>query len=472
MLDSWADAIDAIATSASDSSVEQVISTGRERVRWRTLPERIRALALVHPNKPAFRDASETLTLDGLVRSAELVATSLREDGLGVGDRVAILADGSIDVPVATLATLMVGGVVVPLDPRHPAPYRVAVVSTAGLCRVLTSDVDVRPEWTGVPVATISHLRGEDRCGRAVVRSGRAGPAFLVYSAGSAVRPRAVTYDHSEVMQAAADEAARLGFCDGDDWVATQPDTGAMSPWEMWAAPLSGGCTILAPGVQSDPVELVRLIEGDSIAVVSVTARERAELSDVVEEGTHLVSTAARPAEIADIESVLAGHAGVTSFSVLGDPDTGLEAVVVAPGLTSVRDLIRMLRNALPERHMPRVTLSVAESAGADLEGLRRCEREVRRLWAQTLDISAVPMDTPFFDLGGDSYLLFTVLNGLRSGGWKDVDMADLFAHPTVRSLSNRLDRPETCVSSARDVSDNRSSRRAAVAARRGRGTR
>ena len=505
LLDQWAEALDELAASSSDRSLTEVISVSPRGSTWRTLPERIGALAREHPDRPAFCSTSASLTLGELHRASGRVAGWLRAEGLRPGDRVGVFTDDSTAVPIATLATLMAGGVVVSLEPRHPAPYRTAVISAAALRFVLTPRPDVRPEWSEIRVQSVSTLLEDAPSEGPASLSGRAGVAFLVYDTGSALRPRASAYDHQSVMRTAADVGAVMDLSVGDLWLVTRPATGAMSPWEMWTAPLNGGCTILASGIQHEPGELLRLITGKAVAVVGVTGREARELAEVVGDAARLVSATRSGGEIAlqsatgeslgrvgdldtrpaaqrevtvdgvpvdpaDIESLLVGSAGVISCSVRWDPDERLRAVIATTATqSSVRGLNRILRSSLPEAMVPRVTLTETEMMATTTTQQQHLEREIRRLWSQVLKLPDVPLDTPFFDLGGDSLLLFSVLSGLRKEGWTDVAMTDLFAHPTVRSLSIRLGQPEPAQGAG--TPDGTQSRHGAIAARRGRRT-
>lgn len=438
LLDSWAKAVDALAAAPSDGSVTELLAVGHAPSGWRTLPERIRELADEQPDRPAFRDAAGTATREELVQASDAVAARLRAEGVGPGDRVGVLADGTVGVPIATLAILAVGGVVVPLDPRHPSPYRRAVIAEAGVRRILTPHPDVRPDWAGTPVDAVSSLRAHPPAELGPAGSGRAGLAFLVYDGGSALLPRAAAYDHSDVMNSASDAAALLGLVAGD-WAMTWTGEGAMSPWEMWIAPLSGGLTVL-PSAAPDE-------------------------TGVVDDTDSLLAGAGVVIDPADIERVLTGRPGVTSCVVRADPTHGLHAVVSVSAPMPVRDLTRVLRSALPERLVPRVSLAEHETlpdAGRQL----KCEQDIRMLWSQVLGLRDVPLDTPFFDLGGDSLLLFAVLSGLRGDGWTHVDMTDLFAYPTVRSLSRRLSRPAPAAPAPGPQGTART-RRDAVAARR-----
>jgi acyl carrier protein len=176
------------------------------------------------------------------------------------------------------------------------------------------------------------------------------------------------------------------------------------------------------------------------------------------------------PVDPADIESLLRGSAGVISCSVRWDPDERLRAVIETTAMqSSVRRLNRILRSSLPEAMVPRLTLTETEMMATTTTQQQHLEREIRRLWSLVLKLRDVPVDTPFFDLGGDSLLLFSVLDGLRKEGWTNVAMTDLFAYPTVRSLSIRLAQPEPAQGAGSPGGTQ--SRREAMAARRGRRT-
>jgi non-ribosomal peptide synthetase component F len=504
LLDQWAACLDVLAASSSDAPLRELLAVIPRLSTWRTLPERISELAREHPDRPAFRDASSCLGLGDLDRASRRVADRLRAEGLHAGERVGVLIDDSVAVAIAILGTLTAGGVVVPLDPRHPAPYRAAVISAAAVRRVLTSRPDARPEWGAVRALAVSELLAEDSSGEEhPPRSGRAGLAFLVHDAGSALRPAATAHDHESVMRTATEVGALLGLSAGDDWLLTRPATGAAAPWEMWAAPLNGGCTIIAPGAQHEPDELARLAARESVAVVGLTRREARDLAGLVRRRGQLVSVSragtettlwsaagerlgrvgdggnlpagsgkvvvdGAPVDPADIEGPLLGEPGLASCVVRQEHDGSLIAVVQTTAQqTSVRDLIRILRSSLPEGLVPRVTLTETMPATGTRQQ-REVEPEVRLLWSQVLDLPDVPLDTPFFDLGGHSLLLFAVLRGLRNQGWATIEMTDLLAHPTVRSLSRRLCQPEPGEPAGRP--EGAQLRRAPIAARRARG--
>jgi len=67
-------------------------------------------------------------------------------------------------------------------------------------------------------------------------------------------------------------------------------------------------------------------------------------------------------------------------------------------------------------------------------------EKAIATVWNDVLALSDVGIDNNFFDIGGDSLLLTRVLSELNKLDGVSVKMSDLFAYPTVRTLSNFID--------------------------------
>lgn len=478
LLNQWAATLDALSGLPSDMPVTALLGAVNQAAPWRTLPERIGALADEHPDRLAFRDASTHLTLKELYQSSQRVACRLHAEGLCVGDRVGVLVDDSVHVAVAILATLMASGVLIALDPRHPAPYRAAVLSTETVQFVLTSQPDARPEWADLHALSISELlRGTSVGEIPETCSGRVGTAFVVYGTGSALRPTSTAYSHDAVLRTATEFADLLRLTVGDEWLVTRPATGAAAPWEMWAAPLKGGCTIIAPGIQHDPDKFARVTKNESIAVVGSTRNEVCDLAEIIRGRGRLVVATRTDTEItlwsaagdrigqsahsanrngpaallevegilvdsADIELPLLAYPGVTSCVVRQQDDHTLQAVIGTndaqiPGPR----LTRFLRSSSPEALVPEIVLAETTAISKGPQQLR-VESEICQMWSRVLAVREVPLDTPFFDLGGNSLMLFAVLSDLKKLGWTTIDMTDLFAHPTIRSLSKRLNKP------------------------------
>ncbi|MDG4780087.1 acyl carrier protein [Micromonospora sp. WMMD961] len=66
---------------------------------------------------------------------------------------------------------------------------------------------------------------------------------------------------------------------------------------------------------------------------------------------------------------------------------------------------------------------------------------QVTAAWANALDVPVadVPLDTNFFEAGGDSLLLIVVLEELEGLTDRPLEAADLFQHNTVRAQTELL---------------------------------
>jgi non-ribosomal peptide synthetase component F len=170
--------------------------------------------------------------------------------------------------------------------------------------------------------------------------------------------------------------------------------------------------------------------------------------------------------ELGEIEAAIAGHERIREARVVAHTDDAgtkrLAAYYVAheEAALPARELSEYLGAKLPPWMMPSVYLQIpafpltpngkvdyaalpaplagstcngAESTGTDLE------QEVAGAWRKALGADHVGLDDNFFDIGGNSLLLVSVHAKLQAMLNRKIPVAELFAHTTVRALSERL---------------------------------
>jgi amino acid adenylation domain-containing protein len=170
--------------------------------------------------------------------------------------------------------------------------------------------------------------------------------------------------------------------------------------------------------------------------------------------------------ELGEIEAAIAGHERIREARVVAHTDEAgtkrLAAYYVAheDAALPARELSEYLSKRLPPWMMPSVYLQIpafpltpngkvdfaalpaplagsacngAETTGTDLE------REVAGAWRKALGADHVGLDDNFFDIGGNSLLLVSVHARLQTMLNRRIPVAELFAHTTVRALSERL---------------------------------
>jgi hypothetical protein len=64
----------------------------------------------------------------------------------------------------------------------------------------------------------------------------------------------------------------------------------------------------------------------------------------------------------------------------------------------------------------------------------------VAAVWAEALGVASIDPEIGFFDLGADSTTVLRVVGVLRDR-WPKLRVVDIFAHPSVNSLSRLLAR-------------------------------
>ncbi|WP_049564743.1 amino acid adenylation domain-containing protein [Streptomyces sp. SBT349] len=86
------------------------------------LGDLVRAAASNWPDRPAVHDGRSGLTFGELERQARVLAAWLAGQGVGAGDRVAVLAEKCALMPVLAIGIWKCGAVYVPLDAAQPDP--------------------------------------------------------------------------------------------------------------------------------------------------------------------------------------------------------------------------------------------------------------------------------------------------------------------------------------------------------------
>ncbi len=172
--------------------------------------------------------------------------------------------------------------------------------------------------------------------------------------------------------------------------------------------------------------------------------------------------------ELGEIETALRRHPGVADCVVLVEEDASgaksLRAYVAAVKGTSPsrEEIRRFLGQRLPEFMLPATFAFVDElpfspNGKVDRTKLRLMFRGlepetpkaaipvtgaqvlIAGAWKKVLGVNGFGVDDNFFDIGGNSLLLAAVESELRPSFATPFTITDLFDHPTIRSLADRL---------------------------------
>lgn len=227
-------------------------------------------VALIHDeNEICFKE---------LNASANLLARSLKERGLGHGDVIGLAVSRSINLVTVMLAVLKLGAAYVPIDPSFPAKRIDQMIEDANCKLILLSDgllaEGAFARWKdlclSVEMATKSSITDATNLGTEIKPQEL---AYIIYTSGSTGRPKGVEISHG----AAANFLGSLrkyepGCNEYDRLLAITTISFDMSALELLLPLLSGSTMIIAnASVVRDPYELLSLIQSQQVTMLQAT---------------------------------------------------------------------------------------------------------------------------------------------------------------------------------------------------------
>jgi non-ribosomal peptide synthetase-like protein len=206
----------------------------------RTLVDVLEATARAHPHAPALDAGSATVDYQALLAEVGTYARTLRELGIGPGDRVGVrVPSGTAELYVAILAVLRTGAAYVPVDADDPEERAETIWSEAAVSAAIGPGLAVRRRIRTRPPQGRPH------------RPSPQDDAWIIFTSGTTGRPKGVAVTHRSAA-AFVDAEARLFLRDrplgpGDRVLAGLSVSFDASCEEMWLAWRHGACLVPAP---------------------------------------------------------------------------------------------------------------------------------------------------------------------------------------------------------------------------------
>ena len=188
------------------------------------------AAAAAHPGNEALRGEEGSASYRDLEARTARIAGGLVRAGLAPGERVALLMGNRFAFVEALLACQRIGAVLVPLNPRQPAPEiayalnqcgAAALIFDAELAPNLPDPAEtpiVRRRWSAYgegPSAERYETLAEGPPADPVAVDEEA-PAILVYTSGTTGRPKGAMLTHLNIVHSALHLAHSMDFAPGD----------------------------------------------------------------------------------------------------------------------------------------------------------------------------------------------------------------------------------------------------------------
>ena len=247
--------------------------------------------AAARPDAVAVVDGARSLTYGELEARANQLANTLRELGVGCGDRVGLYLAKSLDAVVGCYGVLKSGAAYVPLDPDAPVDRVAYIAADCGL-RVLISSVakgngwetigERAPELAHIVVLGEGHVPAppagidlhdeaalDTRPGaRPTIETIDEDLALILYTSGSTGDPKGVMLSHRNVMGFVDWAVEEFAVTESDRLSQLAPLHFDLSTFDIYGASLAGATLYVArKETFLFPLLVRKFFEGNEITV-------------------------------------------------------------------------------------------------------------------------------------------------------------------------------------------------------------
>ena len=229
------------------------------------------------PDAIAVSDDVEQVSYRELDRRADRLAAHLARYGVKPERPVGVYTERSVQWAVAVLAIFKVGGVYLPLDPRHPQA-RLRSILAHSACHLILTTQELESSVIGLlqtdemPILGLETLsQDEPQEDWQPISYPAAQLAYVIYTSGSTGKPKGVMVEHRGMLNHLYAKIDALKLAAGDIVAQTASQCFDISLWQLLAAWLVGGqARIYNDDVAMNPERLAQGLAEDSISIVEV----------------------------------------------------------------------------------------------------------------------------------------------------------------------------------------------------------
>ena len=255
-----------------------------------------------HPKRPAVLDHGRPVSYRTLGERVAGLATLL--DEVQAGQRVGLLLDHGIDTIAGMLATLTIGAVYVPLDPRYPMPRLAAMTEQARVSTILTTQAHrALADQLATPDTDFRDIAAAPKRAPRPDRPlpDPQAPAYILHTSGSTGRPKGVVQRHRNVLHQIRLHRANLALTPDDRISVVSSFSFDMAVTDTFAALLTGACCVPVDVRALGLAGLAEALRRDRVTIYHSTPTVFRYLTDCLDD-----------AVLADLRVVLLGGEAVT----------------------------------------------------------------------------------------------------------------------------------------------------------------
>ena len=220
----------------------------------------------------------ESWTYDLLNRKANRLARVLRDQGVTKGSVVAVITERNLDWMAAVLGVFKSGAVYLPLEPDY-AQERISNVIEQSGCRYVLTELDslqhvqtalsARNEVQVLTVGSLYDLTdAEDNLNLEIKPEDM---SYIIFTSGSTGLPKGAMLEHSGMLNHLYAKVNDMQMNEQDVLVQNASQCFDISVWQLLAAPLAGGTTlILSKSTALNVDQFIAQVVGGRVTILEV----------------------------------------------------------------------------------------------------------------------------------------------------------------------------------------------------------
>jgi amino acid adenylation domain-containing protein/non-ribosomal peptide synthase protein (TIGR01720 family) len=227
------------------------------------------------PDVDAVLCGSRRLRYSQLIERVHALVGVLRGAGVGRGDRVGLLLDRCLELPVAMLAVVEAGAAYVPLDTTYPRERLSLLIADAGLGIVLTRDglaamLENLPVQC-VPLDSLVPALDGGSAGDAYGPTVLEHPACVIYTSGTTGIPKGVVVSQRSLVNHVWAVIERYGLQASDRVLQFASPAFDVAGEELFPALSAGATVVMWPeAVAPSVAEMISFVAAEGLTVVNL----------------------------------------------------------------------------------------------------------------------------------------------------------------------------------------------------------
>ncbi len=337
----------------------------------------VRGHAADRPDHPAAKDLDVELTYAGLVDEVARVAQGLAHRGVAESDRVCLFLPNSVDFVVASLATLWIGAIFVPLATTDPVAR---VDSLLDDCRptvvVVADPVDGDPpqrdDFGAHRAVSMAVLRASVGTAPALDDAERL--AYAIYTSGTTGSPKGVLIGTGAFAAAVGATVTVLGLGVDTRTLCVSPFHFDGSFATLFPTLAAGGTVVIRPReALLFPRTFFRAVIGEDITYTGFSPSylrlllASPQLGALHDAGLDCIALGGEASSLADVEALWAAAPSVRVFNRYGPTET----TIAVTHIELTPDLTRQGTIPIGQPH-PGVTFHLVDELGHTFDDIER----------------------------------------------------------------------------------------------------